>query len=529
MDICVYGSVEEPLFQAKQIGRLLGLVNIRSNLCKTPSDMKIEGSVMTSKGPRDVTLLTEKAVLLLVFRSRGPNSQLLQDWVCDTIKKIRTQALHTSIQQHQLQQLEMQRLQEELDERQLEKASFLYVVKLDPRQPDSDCTMKVGMTKDCIRRHEAYKQVAPGCLLLISVEVPRDKVRKAEVFLHDMLKMRKFHTGGEVYHGSADVVKMWTTLVGDLYNTASSGNDKCLEAMVGSCNEQLRDVSEQQLQPSEMRQLRNILEEFTAKNSTPQVQSPLPVAAPSTKSITAPPHVESSLDFERFVRECCCLGPDKRCASGFVAGRYRTWARLATKDTQTQLNTYMRTHFRAIRFTQDKHDRHGFEGIDIIEFHRPRSLVPCLAERFCLEICSESSASRMYYPEMKHAFFKWRKQMDDSYQQSDLELCNLNAYLKQYYVTAALWMPEEKATQQGFYSICLKGDEDRFLRRMPSTSANPVEITDPGTGKVVRRFDKVSEAASFLGKIPCTMSHAIRNRKLCNGFYVRYAQTTLQG
>jgi hypothetical protein len=83
------------------------------------------------------------------------------------------------------------------------------------------------------------------------------------------------------------------------------------------------------------------------------------------------------------------------------------------------------------------------------------------------------------------------------------------------------WHPDLKASEYGYYGICLKGEEDKYLRRMVSTTARVVEAVD-ATGVIQKRWDSVAAAAAALGVSTATISYSVRNRKQRDGLYLQY-------
>jgi prophage antirepressor-like protein len=86
----IKGTIEEPLFQANQIGELLELKNIRKSIIDFDADEKIDvtGSY-TNDVIRTATFLTELGLYRLLGQSRKPIARDFQKWVATVIKQIR--------------------------------------------------------------------------------------------------------------------------------------------------------------------------------------------------------------------------------------------------------------------------------------------------------------------------------------------------------------------------------------------------------------------------------------------------------
>lgn len=69
-EINIQGTYEEPLFQANQIGKLLGLVNIRESLKNFDNDEVHVSLTDTNAGIRECTYLTEVGLYRLLGMSQ---------------------------------------------------------------------------------------------------------------------------------------------------------------------------------------------------------------------------------------------------------------------------------------------------------------------------------------------------------------------------------------------------------------------------------------------------------------------------
>lgn len=534
MQLEVFGTVDEPLFSSNQIAEVLGIASIR--LSSIPDHLKVTRTVQTKGGPQPSIYLHEEAVYTIVFRSNSEKAKEVQSCLCNTLRTFRQQALGVQRQELTSCKEELQLLTESKDIR----ASYLYAIKINPREDDSDCEMKAGMSKSVPKRQDTYRTIVPNSILILSVEVPSTHVREAEGFLKKMLTIACTRLSAEVFRGSLDKVKMWVQVCAGIYNTVVSDDTRLLTDLHYTFDKHINDVSHEEIRPSELAQIRHHLKELadmrvsatgcpppafngvttTEPQLTPRETS-MPPPAPQPQAAPDLAARGRGFDFDRFIQECCIVGQDEEVASVAIAGRHRTWAKHTNKEMQSALNTYLREKFRPARLVHDQKSMNGYVGVNIVEFTRPKSLVPGIPEQFCLDCCSDASASRLYYNDIRDKMKVWLEKR--GLPQLDMQFEALHSYLHQYYVKGALWCPEEKVTREGYYGVCLKGDEERFLRKTPSTTANAVNLIDPTTKQVKRKFAKVSEAAAFVGRNPCSISYAIKHQKLLDGCLVEYA------
>ena len=89
--INIIGTVEEPLFQANQIGKLLDIKNIRSTIKDFDCDEKIDDvdTMDAINRKQKTTFLTENGLYRLLGMSRKEEARKFQKWVCNIIKEIR--------------------------------------------------------------------------------------------------------------------------------------------------------------------------------------------------------------------------------------------------------------------------------------------------------------------------------------------------------------------------------------------------------------------------------------------------------
>lgn len=88
-NINIQGTIEDPLFQANQIGELLEIKKIRNTIKNFDTDEKAAHIVGTPGGKQEVTFLTEVGLYRLLGMSRKPIARTFQKWVANTIKEIR--------------------------------------------------------------------------------------------------------------------------------------------------------------------------------------------------------------------------------------------------------------------------------------------------------------------------------------------------------------------------------------------------------------------------------------------------------
>jgi len=85
----IQGTLEDPLFQANQIGKLLELANISDAIKDYGEDEKHIVLNYNAIGSQRTLFLTEFGLYRLLFASRKPIARPFQKWVVQVIKEIR--------------------------------------------------------------------------------------------------------------------------------------------------------------------------------------------------------------------------------------------------------------------------------------------------------------------------------------------------------------------------------------------------------------------------------------------------------
>jgi len=101
--INIQGTHEEPLFQANQIGKILGMKNINKQIKDWNTKLKVVTESYTLGGIQKVSFLTEKGLYRIINRSNKPIAEKFQDWVEDIIKEIRLTGQYKIQQQKEIE------------------------------------------------------------------------------------------------------------------------------------------------------------------------------------------------------------------------------------------------------------------------------------------------------------------------------------------------------------------------------------------------------------------------------------------
>jgi len=148
-NIEIYGTYEEPLFKAKDIGNLLEIKNINSTLRDFKDNEKGMHSMHTPGGIQDRVMLTEKGLYKVLMRSRKKIAEQFQDWVFNIIKQIRLNT--NNVLQNRIKELEFYK------EKSYEPLEFLDLVYCN--STDIEGIYKVGKTTHTLKKRKSQTEV----------------------------------------------------------------------------------------------------------------------------------------------------------------------------------------------------------------------------------------------------------------------------------------------------------------------------------------------------------------------------------
>ena len=115
LNITIYGTYEDPLFKAKDIGDLLGIQNIRQNIKDLDKDDVCTIYTIDSLGRQQETnMLTENGLYEVLFTSRKEIAKQFKKWVYQVIKEIRLKGKYDLEEKLQLKEQEKQQYQQQL-------------------------------------------------------------------------------------------------------------------------------------------------------------------------------------------------------------------------------------------------------------------------------------------------------------------------------------------------------------------------------------------------------------------------------
>ena len=208
-NINIQGTVENPLFQANQIGKLLGIINIRDSIKDFEQDERSVVLTDTSFGIKETNFLTESGLYRLLARSRKPIAAIFQKWMINTIKEIRVNGMYKLKQENEVDKKLME-IKGELQQHRIyldayNNKKIVYVCKL--RNIDDKILIKIGKSEHLTNRIrqilDTYNNVTPT---LINVFESSD-FSNFETHIHgdNFIKKYRFNEESKNGKGSREI------------------------------------------------------------------------------------------------------------------------------------------------------------------------------------------------------------------------------------------------------------------------------------------------------------------------------------
>ena len=152
--IIIQGTLEEPIFQANQIGKLLGISNIRENLRDFSVNEKVVSLTDTPGGKQELVFLTEYGLYRLLGRSRKPIAHKFQEWMVSVLKEIRINGIY-KLQQDKEVDKQLYQYNCELSTHKTllkayDKKNIVYICKF--YKVNDKFVIKIGFTQDIKER-----------------------------------------------------------------------------------------------------------------------------------------------------------------------------------------------------------------------------------------------------------------------------------------------------------------------------------------------------------------------------------------
>ena len=187
LDITVYGTVEKPLFKAKDIGDLLGIEKIRTTLENIDAEDKVLMVGPSKGGLQEQYFLTEEGLYEVLFISRKPLAKQFKKWVKNILKEIRITGKY-EMQRHFEIQNKLNIEQTLIDS--FYKKPVVYLGNLGTIEGEN--LAKFGYTNDIQKRVNTHKkEIGDFFILQHVVEFPQNSILEKQFREHNDIINRR--------------------------------------------------------------------------------------------------------------------------------------------------------------------------------------------------------------------------------------------------------------------------------------------------------------------------------------------------
>jgi prophage antirepressor-like protein len=228
-NIQVYGTYEEPLFKAKDIGDLLEMSNIREVIKLFNYKQRCDVSFTDAMGRKQTTtFLTEQGLYKVLMRSRKKIGEQFQDWVYEVIGEIHLKGRNDLRKQLKLKEemeIEYKQLlkvkEKELLEykektyEEIEKIGHIYIIK-------TDGGTKVGKTKDAVNKRIKGLQTGNVNDIEILLDFPTSNADLLEKCAHYILDRYRCNSNREFFDCDINYIKTIIEICGNMIDTLKS-------------------------------------------------------------------------------------------------------------------------------------------------------------------------------------------------------------------------------------------------------------------------------------------------------------------
>ena len=193
-EINVKGTHENPLFSAKEIGNLLGIVNMRDATSNFTEDEKIYDLINTTGGLQKTTFLTEVGLYRLLCNSRKPMAHIFQNWIINRTKDIRINGMYKLKEENEVDKKLIIQQYELITHKNLIKAydlkNVIYICRL--KLLDDKNIIKIGSTQNIKERIYNINNTFENIQIFLLDVIELNNYRKFEKYLHNNNFIKKY-------------------------------------------------------------------------------------------------------------------------------------------------------------------------------------------------------------------------------------------------------------------------------------------------------------------------------------------------
>ena len=258
IEINIQGSLENPLFQANQIGKLLEITNIHDSISEYTDNEKVLDLSETLGGLQKTTFLTEIGLYKLLGRSRKQIAHTFQSWMINTIKEIRINGMYKLKEENEVDKQLIIQNYDLMTHKNLIKAydqkNVIYLCRL--KYLDDKKIVKIGSTQNIKERMCHMNGQFDNIEIVLIDIIEINNYRKFEKYLHNNDYIKNY---------SYPLTKKDGTLSKETYLV----NEEELKEFTKIINENKKmyqDINTKDIEELKLQQLEKDIEKIKLKN-----------------------------------------------------------------------------------------------------------------------------------------------------------------------------------------------------------------------------------------------------------------------
>ena len=216
-NITIYGTSEEPLFKAKDIGDLLEIKEIDSTIRDFDKNQHVIHTMHNTYGTiQEISMLTQYGLYEVIFTSSKEIAKEFKKWVCEVIKEIRSHAQLEIKEALKIKEEELIKYKSRTYE-EIDKTACVYIMST-----DKNGIYKCGKTKYSAEKRKAKLQT--GCVDTIKVlfEYKTSNDTLLESILHYIFDRYRTNSNREHFECDLEYMKMIIEYMGKMIDTCKS-------------------------------------------------------------------------------------------------------------------------------------------------------------------------------------------------------------------------------------------------------------------------------------------------------------------
>jgi len=230
---------------------------------------------------------------------------------------------------------------------------------------------------------------------------------------------------------------------------------------------------------------------------------------------------ELKVHFDKFVKEFCELGDDKKCIALDILGAYRIWNRKTDPFTRQNLTTYLKNNFDLKHeFSSEYNTKfHYYTGIKPKDFIIKRESADRLPyyEEFVLSECKFDYTYRTTKVILFNEFKEWVSKKYPDYIFSKEEQIHMESYLNRTFLNCR--KVHINGGTNGYYGVQLKSDKNEVVGMVLSKRKKVYKINTI-TNEVIETYDSLYIAAQHLKMDEKKLSVLVLNNTILDDQYM---------